>query len=312
MDANTKSSERSVAGGSGSAPRSLMMRLGDTYAKSESRHLRGVPASVATCPMSAAGGGPGSQAHIASLIWTLIRTDFKVRYHGTLGGFVWALLKPVSVFVVLLTVFSLIFVPADPHYRPNLILGLFLWEFFAEGTKLGLVSLFAKGYLLTKTRFPRWIVVATSTSNALITLLVFTIAILLYLGWVGRFPNATRLLLFIGYEIEMWMIVLGFSLSMSVLYPRYRDLNHLWDAISQAGFFVAPIVFPIQILPESLHPYLYLWPPTPVIEFARQVLMQGTIPSLEANLLLLLATLSILAVGIVVFHRHAPRAAEHL
>jgi ABC-type polysaccharide/polyol phosphate export permease len=246
------------------------------------------------------------------LICTLIRTDFKVRYHGTIGGFVWALLRPVSMFLVLLAVFSLIFAPTDPHYRLNLILGLFLWQFFAEGTTAGLISLFAKGYLLTKTRFPRWIVVATSTSNAAITLLVFTIAILLYLAWAGQFPSPLRLLLFIVYEIEMWMIVLGFSLSTSVLYPRYRDLNHLWDAISQAGFFVAPIVFPIQILPERLHPYLYLWPPTPVIEFARQVLIQGTIPTLEANLLLLVAALSILAVGIVVFQRHAPRAAEHL
>jgi len=269
-------------------------------------------ATVATYPLSAAGGGPGSRVHIAGLIWTLVRTDFKVRYHGTIGGFVWALLKPVSMFVVLLAVFSFIFAPTDPNYRPNLILGLFLWEFFAEGTKMGLVSLFAKGYLLTKTRFPRWIIVAASTSNALITLLVCTSAFLLYLGWAGRFPSPSRLLLFSVYAVEMWMIVLGFSLSTSVLYPRYRDLNHLWDAISQAGFFVAPIVFPIQILPESLHPYLYLWPPTPVIEFARQVLIQGTIPSLEANLLLLVAALSILAVGIVVFRRRASRAAEHL
>jgi ABC-type polysaccharide/polyol phosphate export permease len=249
---------------------------------------------------------------MAGLIWTLIRTDFKVRYHGTIGGFVWALLKPVSMFFVLMAVFSFIFVPSDPHYKLNLVLGVFLWEFFAEGTKVGLVSLFAKGYLVKKTRFPRWIVVATSTANAVITLLVFTIAILLYLAWEGRFPSSSKLLLFIVYEIEMWMMVLGFSLSMSVLYPRYRDLNHLWDAISQAGFFVAPIVYPIQILPEGLHPYLYLWPPTPVIEFAKRVLIQETTPTLEANLLLLVAALLILAVGVVVFQRHAPRAAEHL
>lgn len=288
------------------------MGPGDTHVDSSSRHLRGAAAWVATYPLLAVGSAPGSRAHLAGLIWTLIRTDFKVRYHGTIGGFVWALLRPVSMFLVLLAVFSFIFAPTDPHYRPNLILGLFLWQFFAEGTTVGLVSLFAKGYLLTKSRFPRWIVVATSTSNAAITLLVFTIAILLYLAWAGQFPSPLRLLLFIVYEIEMWMIVLGFSFSTSVLYPRYRDLNHLWDAITQAGFFVAPIVFPIHILPESLHPYLYLWPPTPVIEFARQVLIQGTIPTLEANLLLLVAALSILAVGIVVFQRLAPRAAEHL
>jgi N-acetylglucosaminyl-diphospho-decaprenol L-rhamnosyltransferase len=253
-----------------------------------------------------------SPANVLGLIWTLIRTDFKAHYHGTVGGFLWVLLKPVCMFLVLLGVFSFIFTSTDPYYRSNFILGLFLWEFFAEGTKVGLVSLWTKGYLLTKSRFPRWIVVATSTVNALITLLVFSGALLLYLAWAGRFPTPFHLLLFIAYEIEMWMIVLGFSLATSVLYLRYRDLNHVWDAISRAGFFVAPVLFPIQLLPESLHPYLYLWPPTPVIEFARSALIKGTPPGLGANLLLLVAAVGILAAGAVMFQRHAARAAEHL
>ena len=250
--------------------------------------------------------------HVAGMIWTLVRTDFKVRYHGTVGGFLWALLKPLSMFLVLLGVFSFIFTSTDPHYKLNLILGLFVWEFFSEGTKVGLLSLFAKGYLLTKTRFPRWIVVASSTSNSVITLLVFTAVFLLYLAWVGRFPGPLGLLLFIAYEVQMWIMIIGFSLAMSVLYLRYRDLNHLWDAVSQAGFFVAPIVYPLDILPERLHPYIYLWPPTPVIMFSRRVLIEGGTPTLRANLSLLVVTLSILAVGILVFRRHAPSAAEHL
>src|SRR5689334_24727110 len=85
----------------------------------------------------------------AGLIWTLVRTDFKARYHGTVGGFIWALLKPVCMFLVLMAVFSFLFA-RDPVYKLNLIVGLFLWDFFAEGTKTGLASLQARGYLLTK------------------------------------------------------------------------------------------------------------------------------------------------------------------
>src|SRR5947207_8069147 len=89
----------------------------------------------------------------AGLVWTLVRTDFKARYHGTVGGFAWALLKPLGMFVVLMSVFSLLFA-SNPTYKLDLIIGLFLWDFFAEGTKTGLTSLHAKGYLLTKARFP--------------------------------------------------------------------------------------------------------------------------------------------------------------
>src|SRR5213080_4770855 len=96
----------------------------------------------------------------AGLIWTLVRTDFKARYHGTLGGFVWALLKPMSMFVVLMGVFSFLFA-SNPKYKLDLIVGLFLWDFFTEGTKSGLISLQTRGYLLTKARVPSWILVVT-------------------------------------------------------------------------------------------------------------------------------------------------------
>ena len=87
-------------------------------------------ASNVEAPRRAIAGG-------AELFWTLVRTDFKARYHGTLSGFVWALLKPISLFIVLMSVFSLVFA-SDPTYKLDLIIGLFLWDFFAEGTKTGL------------------------------------------------------------------------------------------------------------------------------------------------------------------------------
>jgi ABC-type polysaccharide/polyol phosphate export permease len=61
------------------------------------------------------------------LIWTLVRTDFKARYHGTADGFVWALLKPLGMFLVLMSVFSLLFA-SNPTYKLDLIIGLFLWD----------------------------------------------------------------------------------------------------------------------------------------------------------------------------------------
>jgi len=154
--------------------------------------------------------------------------------------------------------------------------------------------------------------VLTSGANAWITLLVFMSAFFVYLALTGRFPSGFRVMLFLFYTIQMWLVSVGFSLATSVLYLRYRDLTHLWDAASQAGFFVAPIVFPMDIMPERLHFYMYMWPPTPVIQYARQVLIDATVPSLRANLYLLGVTLAVLAIGIVVFRRYAPRAAEHL
>ena len=165
------------------------------------------------------------------LTWTLVRTDFKVRYHGTLGGFVWALVKPLVMFALLMGVFSFVF-GSDPDYRLNLIIGLFLWDFFGEGTKAGLVALHSRGFLRTKARCPSWILVVTSISNSAITLAVFSVIILLFLLAAGRPPTLEAIGLYVAYATALVGIVIGFSLGGSVLFLRYRDLNQVWEVVT--------------------------------------------------------------------------------
>jgi lipopolysaccharide transport system permease protein len=245
------------------------------------------------------------------LIWTLVRTDFKARYHGTVGGFVWALLKPMSMFVVLMGVFSFLFA-SNPVYKLNLIVGLFLWDFFSEATKSGLMSLHARGYLLTKARVPSWILVVTSISNAAITLGVFWVVIVIFLFSAGHPPSGAGLAAFTAYCFALMAVVIGFCLASSVLFLRYRDLNQVWEVVLQAGFFIAPIIYPLEILPERFHFYLYLWPATPIIEFSRAALVRGVLPTQTGHLYLAAEAVFCLLVGILIFRRLSPRAAEHL
>jgi lipopolysaccharide transport system permease protein len=245
------------------------------------------------------------------LLWTLVRTDFKTRYHGSLQGFFWALLKPVAMFVVLMVVFSYIF-GSDPNYSLNLIIGLFLWDFFADGTKTAMGSLHAKGYLLTKARLAPWIFVVSSISNAVITLIAFTLALTVYMSVSGRMPTPVHLLLFLYYLAHYFLIVVGIGLATSVMFLRYRDLNQVWDVVIQTGFFVAPIIYPLRIIPEYVHRYLYLWPPTPIIQFSRAVLIDRAIPTARAHVYLAIGTGVILLAGVLIFRSRAPRVAEDL
>jgi lipopolysaccharide transport system permease protein len=266
--------------------------------------------AVAERPRADVAASPPGRAR-AGLVWTLIRTDFKVRYHGTAGGFVWALLKPLAMFVLLMGVFSFLFA-SDPNYKLNLIIGLFLWDFFAESTKVGLTSLHAKGFLLSKAKCPSWILVVTSISNAVITLAVFSGIILVFLALAGRVPTAGAMSMFVVYCLTFILIVMGFSLGSSVLFLRYRDLNQVWDVVTQAGFFLAPVIYPLSIIPERFHFYLYLWPPTAIIEFSRDVLVRGIMPTATAHLCLIGVTALAFGTGALLFRRLAPRAAEYL
>lgn len=250
-------------------------------------------------------------AYLPGLIWTLVRTDFKTRYHGTLGGYLWALVKPLTMFVVLYTVFSVIFA-MDPNYNLNLIIGLFLWDFFSEATKTGFLSLQAKNFLLTKTKFPAWIVILTSASNSLITMSILGVAVCSYISLFRRSLSLLEISCFGLYIFLFLIIIIGISLAGSVLFLRYRDINQIWELLIQAGFFFTPIIYPLDIVPHKFHFYFYAWLPTAVIQFSRSVLVQGEIPTLTAHLMLAGSAALVLLTGAALYNRLAPRALERL
>ena len=110
----------------------------------------------------------------------------------------------------------------------------------------------------------------------------------------------------------MGIIVIGISLAGSVLFLRYRDLNQVWDVVTQAGFFFAPIIYPLGVIPEQYHFYLYAWPPTAIIEFSRAVLIEERTPSAIGHLDMALVTFGALLIGVLVYRRYAPRVAEYV
>ena len=97
-----------------------------------------------------------------------------------------------------------------------------------------------------------------------------------------------------------------------MLFLRYRDLNQVWEVVTQAGFFIAPIIYPLEILPERFHFYLYIWPPTPVIEFSRAALVRGILPTTRGHLYLAADAACCLLIGISIFRWLSPRAAEYV
>lgn len=268
------------------------------------------PASTAASPPGSP-FRPASAFHSADLVWTLVRTDFKTRYHGTYAGFLWALLRPLALVLVLMGVFSFAFGNRG-SYPTYLVTGLLLYDFFTDATKAGLASLVSKSFLLNKTVAPSWILVVTSISNALITVMTVWAVFLAVITAAGHGPSLAALGLMLLYGIHYVLMVVGISLGLSVLFVVYRDLNEIWDVVTHAGFFIAPIIYPLDIMPERLHFWLYLWPPTPIIQFTREVLVNGTVPSLRAHLLLSAETAVVFLVGLLVFRRYRPRIAEYV
>ena len=112
----------------------------------------------------------------------MVRTDFKLRYQGSFLGIAWSVLKPLMLFCVMYVVFVkfLKFTDGTPTFPLVLLLGISLWNFFAEATNMGLTAIVGRGDILRKIHFPNYIIVVSATVGALISLAINMCVVLVF------------------------------------------------------------------------------------------------------------------------------------
>lgn len=186
-----------------------------------------------------------------ALLAELVRTDFKLRYQGSVLGYAWSLLRPLFMFVILYVVFVQVLKSGGgiPHFPVYLLLGILIWNFFVEITAQSLGSIVARGDLIRKIRIPRWMIIFSTSVGALInlslTLIVF--AVFMVFNKVDLMDTILWLPLILA---EVYLLALGFSLFLSAAFVKYRDVTYIWEVVMQAGFYVTPILYAMSFIPN--------------------------------------------------------------
>lgn len=186
-----------------------------------------------------------------ALLSELVRTDFKLRYQGSVLGYTWSLLKPLMLFAILFVVFvKFLRVGGDlPHFPIYLLLGIVLWSFFSEMTSLSLTSIVSRGDLIRKIRIPRWIIVLSSSLSALINLALNLLVVMAFMFFNKVDIHQTILWLPL-ILIEIYIFSLGVSLFLAAAYVKYRDVSYIWEVLMQGLFYLTPILYPLSIIPK--------------------------------------------------------------
>lgn len=181
------------------------------------------------------------------LLSELVRTDFKLRYQGSVLGYAWSLLRPLLIFFILYIVFVkfLKLGTGIPHYPVYLLFGIVMWNFFTEMTTQSLGSIVGRGDLIRKIRIPRWLIVLSSSISAVINLLLnlIVIAVFMIIGHVSLMATAFWVPLLL---VEVYILALGLSFYLSAAFVKYRDMSYIWEVIVQAGFYLTPILYPLS------------------------------------------------------------------
>lgn len=254
-----------------------------------------------------------SHENYKQLVWRLAKTDFKLRYHGSVLGYIWVILKPLLMFSILLFVFSSIFNfrnSGTPNYPLELLTGLLLFHFFAEATTTGMMSLVSKAQLVTKVYIPRWTIVLGSTMNALFIFGMNLIVLAIFFLFFNKIPTLLGILTFIMYAVILYILAVAFSFLTAPLYVRFRDLGNTWEVILSVLMYASPIIYPLTMLPADIGRIILMNPFAFIIHYAKQGLINDMYTIVPNFLLLVLGIIIAITTSFLIFRKYEKTVAE--
>jgi ABC-2 type transport system permease protein len=257
---------------------------------------------------------------MSTLTWTFAVTDFKLKFFGSILGYLWQLMRPLLLFTVLYFVFTeFVRLGNDvPYYSVVLITNIVLFTYFAETTGNAVGSLVDRENVVRKVHFPRLAIPLSIALGASFNLALNIVVIFIFLFANGIEPRWTWLELPVLIGM-LATFATGFAMLLSALYVRARDVRPIWEVTLQAVFYATPVIYVIEHIPrESLQSLILLNPLAIIMQQTRHALIDPTTPGAVAiagwgHVAFAAAfVIGIFAAGFMIFSREAPRIAEDL
>ena len=245
------------------------------------------------------------------IIVALSIRELRVRYKGSVLGFLWTFMNPLLLMVIYTVVFTSLFKTDIPHYEVYVFSGILLWTAISASLIDGASSIVQNSPLITKAAIPPEVfplrIILTHFLNYILTLpLLFCFSMIR-----GLTPSVYALqIIFLIPVIGMFMVSIVFGLS--VLAAFYRDIQYLINTITFALFFTAPITYSLSILPEKLRIILMFSPITLIMQMNADALIFGKLIDVRMLLYVLLLTGIFFMLSLMIARKFHTRIAERI
>ncbi len=259
------------------------------------------------------------------LLRELVKTDFKVKYQDSFLGYLWSALKPLFMFAIMYFAFVKIMrIGAGIDFWPTaLLFGNVIWQFFNDVSKGGLKTVVNHGGLLRKMKFPRYVIVISSSLSACISLGINLVIVAIF-GAINHVPLSWWILLVIPVVILVYIFSLGLAFLLSTIYVKFRDIEYIWDVITQGLFYASAIIFPmtyvlnIHAVGTVLAQILLINPLAMALQEFRHFAINADIPSLSSIsggnwwfiIFPILIAIAAFVLGALYFKKKSPSFAE--
>jgi lipopolysaccharide transport system permease protein len=239
-----------------------------------------------------------------------VKRDFQARYRNSLLGPLWPLLQPLAMIVIYTLVFSQVMQARLPGLNDGLAYGVYIcsgiltWGLFAEVTNRCLSMFLDNANLLKKLSFPTLclplIVLLGALLNFAITLGLFLVVLVV----IGRFPGEAVLALPLLIGLQL-LFAIGLGMILALLNVFFRDVGQLFAIALQLWFWLTPIVYPLDILPASLQPWLAFNPMTGLMQSYQNLFLHDAWPQWQTLLPITLWGIACCAISVWLFRSKA-------
>ena len=185
-----------------------------------------------------------------NLISNFVRRDVRIRYSNSLLGYIWTVLQPLLLAGVYYFVFTIIADQEEELYPIWVLIGVITWQFFARSLNGSITSISKNANMIKLIYFPREIFAITNVgSNIVITGL--SLLVIIPFIFYYDLPIGVHLLWLVAGLTISAIMALGVGLMLAPLNAVHGDIAHLFQFITKAGFFLSPVMWTLQMIPES-------------------------------------------------------------
>jgi ABC-2 type transport system permease protein len=246
------------------------------------------------------------------MILSLVRRDLKGRYKGSALGFLWTFVNPLLQLCVYTMVFSVIMRNGIEDYYLFLFVALIPGIFFNTCVSGGAGCVLSQQDLVKKIYFPRQVLPIAYATSQFVNMLLSFLVVFAVLIVMGKGISLSAIIYLPIIMVVEYALALGMVFIFSALTIYLRDTEYILGIVSMAWQFLTPVMYSVDMVPESMRTIFYLNPMTSVIVAYRDILYYKKAPELQTLILAAVMGIVLLIVGILVFGKLERRFAENL
>lgn len=243
------------------------------------------------------------------LLQDLTARDLKVKYRRSVLGFAWSILNPFLMMLVITAVFQNVFKFEVDYFPIYYLTGALLYNFVVEATNGSMTSIIGGASLIKKVYIPKYIFPLEKCIFAFVNMVFSLIAVVIMI-LILQMPVHWTVFLFPVPMIYTLIFAVGFGLILAAGNVFFRDIGHLYSVFTTAWMYLTPIIYPMEVLsnmPSWLTVVIKINPLYHYVNYFRQVVMYGTVPTLFTNLVCAISSVAFLLLGILIFKKSQDR-----